>query len=227
LNVRKPAQNENQTNGKRSAPGIDHAPSSYENLPPTAQRLLEAAWRLLKRNGYDGLTLEAIGREAGENKSLIRYYFGGKPGLLVALVDWLLYDQMRDQQQLLAGLPAGAERRQAVIEDGRRIATDLEAYRLFFGLLPHLIEDRETRARMASLYTEYRSIVATCLSHHATDKSSDARTLAAMTVGIVDGLGLQLLLDPGSVDMQRFLELWNGYVAFVLDGNGVQVEGAE
>ena len=88
-------------------------PSAQADLSPTARRLLEAARRLLERQGYEALTLEAIGREAGENKSLVWYHFGGKPGLLVALADWILYDQLRELHNQIGELPPG-ERRAAV-----------------------------------------------------------------------------------------------------------------
>ena len=81
-------------------PGL---PGAGPGLPPTAQRLLEAARRLLARSGYNSLSVEAIGREAGENKALIRYYFGSKNGLIIALVDWLVSDTLWQSRQRLAG----------------------------------------------------------------------------------------------------------------------------
>ena len=57
-------------------------------LAPTGRRILEAARRLLARNGYAGLTIDAIAKEAGESKSSVHYHFGGKAGLMTALADW-------------------------------------------------------------------------------------------------------------------------------------------
>ena len=87
------------------ATGEVSVPSAVESLAPTARELLEAARRLLETQGSSSLTLKAIGREAGQNESLIGYHFGSKTGLMVALVDWLLYDTLRDLQD--AGGPAG------------------------------------------------------------------------------------------------------------------------
>ena len=48
---------------------------------PGAQALVDAARRLLARGGYDALRLEAIAAESGQNKAMIRYWFGDKAGL--------------------------------------------------------------------------------------------------------------------------------------------------
>src|SRR5512139_425 len=66
------------------------------DLAPTAARILEAAKRVLSREGFRGLTFETIAGEAGENPALIRYHFGSKAGLLAALVDSVLYQEATD-----------------------------------------------------------------------------------------------------------------------------------
>ena len=194
-------------------------PSAQANLSPTARRLLEAARRLLERQGYEALTLEAIGREAGENKSLVWYHFGGKPGLLVALADWILYDQLRELHNQIGELPPSERRQRFPIDYARRLASDSQAYRLFFAMLPHLEGDRKTHRRLAGLYADYRRLNAQGLSLDG-NGSHDADTLAAMLVALADGLAIQLLLDPGSVDMDRVVSLWETLVKVTLNGDG-------
>src|SRR4030081_3477305 len=45
------------------------------------ERLLEAAGELFLRYGYRAVSSRQIGAAAGVNFAMIRYYFGGKPGL--------------------------------------------------------------------------------------------------------------------------------------------------
>ena len=194
-------------------------PSAQADLSPTARRLLEAARRLLERQGYEALTLEAIGREAGENKSLVWYHFGGKPGLLVALADWILYDQLRELHDQIDELPPSERRQRVPIDYARRLASDSQAYRLFFAMLPHLERDRKTHRRLAGLYADYRRLNAQGLSLDG-NGSHDADTLAAMLVALADGLAIQLLLDPGSVDMDRVVSLWETLVKVTSNGDG-------
>ena len=58
-------------------------------LPPTARRILAAAQGILAERGYAELTMTAIAQVSGANRALVSYYFGGKAGLLAALVETL------------------------------------------------------------------------------------------------------------------------------------------
>ena len=133
-------------------------PSVIDDLAPTARELLEAARRLLETEGYSSLTLKAIGREAGQNESLIGYHFGSKTGLLAALVDWLVYDIVRGLHARVLRLEEGQDQLHPAMDDARQLVGDVESYRAFYDLMPHLLATREGRLRMAQLYTTYREL---------------------------------------------------------------------
>jgi AcrR family transcriptional regulator len=214
--------------GKRTtatgvAPREVGVPSALDDLAPTARELLEAARRLLETQDYSSLTLKAIGREAGQNESLIGYHFGSKTGLLVALVDWLLYDTLRDLQARVAQLDEGQDQLHLAVDDSRKLVADVDSYRAFYDLLPHLIETREGRQRMAELYRGYREMNARALCSTSTEaRTPQARALGAMHVALPDGLAIQVAIDPGGVDLQLVAELWERFVRHVRehDENG-------
>jgi TetR/AcrR family transcriptional regulator len=52
-----------------------------ENAEDVRKKLLDAARELFPRYGYRGVSSRQIGAAAGVNFAMIRYYFGGKPGL--------------------------------------------------------------------------------------------------------------------------------------------------
>ncbi len=52
----------------------------------TRQALLEAGERLFAELGFDGATVDQIVREAGVNKAMVSYHFGGKEGLYAAIL---------------------------------------------------------------------------------------------------------------------------------------------
>ncbi len=54
---------------------------SAENSEDVRKKLLDAARELFPRYGYRGVSSRQIGAAAGVNFAMIRYYFGGKPGL--------------------------------------------------------------------------------------------------------------------------------------------------
>jgi AcrR family transcriptional regulator len=192
-------------------------PSVIDDLAPTARELLEAARRLLETEGYSSLTLKAIGREARQNESLIGYHFGSKTGLLVALVDWLVYDTVRDLHARVLRLEDGQDHLHPAMDDARKLVGDVESYRAFYDLMPHLLATRDGRVRMAQLYTTYRDLNARALSTTlAQARSPQARAVAALHVALTDGLALQVLMDPGGVDVQLAAELWEDCVPHML-----------
>lgn len=67
---------------------------------PTSDVILEAAFRILARDGYQGLTARNVAVEAGTNLALVNYYFGGKKGLLLALYDELERQRFARQQAM-------------------------------------------------------------------------------------------------------------------------------
>lgn len=57
----------------------------------TKLRLLEAANRIVQRDGAAQLTLDAVAAEAGVSKGGVLYHFPGKDALIRAMLDLLLY----------------------------------------------------------------------------------------------------------------------------------------
>jgi Transcriptional regulator len=56
----------------------------------TREQLLDAATRVLLRDGAEHVTLEAVAAEAGVSKGGLLYHFSSKPALVAALVDRLV-----------------------------------------------------------------------------------------------------------------------------------------
>lgn len=60
------------------------APTKIRDRESTRARLIAAVGTLLAREGFTGLGVNAVAREAGVDKVLIYRYFGGLPDLIVA-----------------------------------------------------------------------------------------------------------------------------------------------
>jgi AcrR family transcriptional regulator len=177
-----------------------------EALPPTAQRILAAARRLMATGGFDALKLSAIAREAGESKASIGYHFGNKAGLVTALVDSLAHDANRGLIEDTAEAPGGEARIRALIDGETRIAADAESFQSFFEILPHALRDPDLRGRVAALYDGYRETVLRCLD--AGPATGELRAFAMLMIAIVDGLAIQHGLDPDGADVRSATELW-------------------
>jgi len=210
--------------GSDGASGVPHWPPGLEpptadpaeDLSPTARRLLAAARRVLARDGYSGLTLEAITAEAGENKAAVRYHFGGKDALITALVEWLDHD---DSVRLVSQLQEERDpeaRLDLLLELQRQGCSSHEENQLFFDLLPHVLRDPELRERLAGLYRWYRELDGWVLSPEKEGRREEVRRLAALAIAVGDGLTIQCSADH-EFDVDGVYGLWEQLFRVALD----------
>ncbi len=76
----------------------------------TRERLLNAAEQLFAEHGISGTTLRALTRAAGVNLAAVHYHFGGKEGLLDAVVERRATAMNRERLRELDELERSAER---------------------------------------------------------------------------------------------------------------------
>jgi len=183
-------------------------------LPPTAQRILAAAQRVLARSGFAGLTLEAISAEAGENKSAVWYYFGGKDGLITALVHSFDHEDSRQLLEQLGTDTGDHDRLEVFIQVQRDGARRLGMYRPFFDLLPHVLRDKKLCEGLAKLMIWYRDLDQWALALNTT--SAELKALCMLTVAVTDGLAIQYAADR-EVDIDAAFDLWERLVRTVLE----------
>lgn len=196
-------------------------PSSQESLSPTARQLLEAARRVVERSGYKGLTYTSIGKEAGLSPNLVSYHFGSKAGLLVALLDWFIYDTLWEVGQQLGRMRDDEDHVPVFMQINVRMLANLDSYRLWYDLLPHVLDDAGSRSRLADLYRSYTaSNVRAILSGHGVEETPEVRVIAALTMAMTDGLAIQLLADPDGVDVQLATSMWERFISWTLTGDG-------
>jgi len=69
--------------------GSDDVTTQTKARPDPKVELLEAAKRVLLEEGYSGLSTRAVAAEAGTQMSQIRYHFGSKEGMVLALFEYM------------------------------------------------------------------------------------------------------------------------------------------
>lgn len=176
-----------------------------QSLPETAQRLVEAARRLLLAGGFDALRLDAIAAESGKNKAAIKYYFGNKDGLITAILDSLDYEDCLVFAEHTRGT-TGDERLQRYIAGQTKLAADSDGFLEFFDLLPYVIRNERLRERLAALYEWYYKMNVEWLGlAERVRPQNRERYIALMSLmtATVDGLALQAALRPKGFDLER------------------------
>ena len=158
----------------------------------TITEILDAAEKLLNEKGPDGFGLAELGREAGVSFGLIHHYFGGKEGLLKAVLGRTLREMGREVRRLQ--------------EDGSFWRRDAPAVQLVFdtfarhqgfarllawGLLTGLIEAED----VAREFRKDREALETMLEAFRDDAPESTRDEVAVitTLLISSVLGFNLL----------------------------------
>jgi AcrR family transcriptional regulator len=179
-----------------------HDPVS--SLPSTAQKILDAATRLLAQGGYNAVTLENVAAEAGVNKASIRYNFGNKAGLMMAVADALIHDECL---RIVADVGEVAEDEQlhAAMDGIRGMIVEADSLQGWFDILPHAFRDPELRARMFALYPWWYEQNLKWLGLHRPgfEHNEILVGLAELMAAIPDGLSAQAALDPEHFDLAR------------------------
>jgi len=196
-----------------------------EGLSPTALNLLRAARRILVTEGHSGVTLEAVALEAGEDRATITRRFGSKASLIHALFDPLGDDILEEVNERTEKLPAGPQRTHVMIRLLGDLSRDRETAQGMFELAPHALRDPILRERLAALYAYYRSTMfqhAEMAPHleetQACEDRQDVLAPPALVMAVIDGMSLQVNLDPAVVDCDRVFALLDLLVVEVLEG---------
>jgi AcrR family transcriptional regulator len=192
-------------------------PTRATDLPTTPRKLLEAARRVLERDGYSGLRLEAISRESGLAHSLIRYHFGSKDGLVGVLIDWLLFETYMTMHRGMTSLPLEdvTGRLRTMTAGLRRLFRDPLSYRLYLEVVAAALHDEGLRPVLAESFVGQRRLILEALETSSEETSSNgtsherADALSAIVVAFSDGLAMQYVADPANVDLDRIFVVWN------------------
>ena len=180
---------------------------------PTAQRILEAAKRILSEQGYARLTLQAVEEESGEYRALVAYYFGNKQGLVDAIIESLMDAEDEVLRERLAGIDDPDERIGALIDEQREISSDWQGFRAFYELLPHIMRDERLRQVLAADYAKSRELDRqTLAAGRPTRRDEDLERLAALSVAVVEGLAVQYAADQERFDHEGTYRLWRDMV---------------
>ena len=202
-----------KTLSKASTGGAGEAPSIRE---ANVEAFLDAAERLLIREGAAGISTRQLAREAGQNHGLVHYYFGSVDELLIQALERFTERVLERQRAMYASDAPFVEKwRQAMgfIED------DLESgYPKVWAELQALAWNRpELRERLRDVHERWRSLLrqalAEALEEYGVDDSGlSPEAWAALVMQFNEGLLFERLLgfDRGHEELLTAIEEWLG-----------------
>ncbi len=178
------------------------------------QAFLDAAERLLIREGAAGISTRRLAMEAGQNHGLVHYYFGSVDELLLQALERFT-DRVLERQRAMY------ETSEPFIQKWRTavdyIEEDLEAgYPKVWAELEALAWDRpELRERLRNVSDRWRSLlrdaVAEAMEEYGLDEDGfSAEALAALVMQFNKGLLNERLLgfDRGHAELLGAIDRW-------------------
>ena len=166
-------------------------------------QLLDAALRVIDRDGYDGVSIDAIAKEAGVTRPVVYGAFDGLGPLLTALLD---RQQQRAITQLFAALPTEtATDAVAVVElSGPRLhqmlLDDPVTWRAILQSPANVPE--VVRARIEADRQQVRTIIEGLVTG-VLGPTVDAPVMAHGIIALLEHFGRLVLDDPEEYDAAR------------------------
>jgi AcrR family transcriptional regulator len=176
--------------------GIERRPGRPASGAP--ERILEAAYEVLKRDAYAGMTTAKVAAASGQNKALIPYYFGSKQGL-VAAVARRVSETITEEVLGQVSEPGSPRELVEAITDGlwRAMDRDPGLQRVYFDLSSQAVVESEVGGIMIEMKQGHRAILRELL--RGLDLGIRPAELDGITIFLIAGLeGLSLeRLDRG------------------------------
>ncbi|WP_307864986.1 TetR family transcriptional regulator [Myceligenerans salitolerans] len=173
---------------------------------PTAERraeILRIAMETFATRGYQKASLAEIATRAGLTQAGVLHHFPSKAGLLTGVLD--LRDET-DISELGTERPRGLAFLRHLVETARRNTEREGIVRLYAVLAAESVtEGHPAHDYFEGRYRGLRAILVDALEEARgqgeLSADLDARTCASIIIAVMDGLQVQWLLEPGSVDM--------------------------
>lgn len=171
--------------------------------------ILDAALELFAQKGYDRTSVREIARQAGLSQAGLLHHFSTKEDLFLEVL------RRRDDRSSDSATPTHTHSVDRLIGAVDRNANEPGLVRLFVAMSAESAEDdSEARAFFAARYEWLLEQIAEDVRTHQASgdiaADLDADDAASLLVAAADGLQIQWLLNPESVDMPtRIRTLWD------------------
>lgn len=180
----------------------------------------EAAWRVIARDGMDRTSIRAIAHELGLTTSVVTHYFRDKDELMIFIMNRVM-DHSRIRTERLAAQTSGLKRFEhiiyAALPTDEKGFLEWQIWAAFVGHAvgrePLLLEHRKrTKLHIQSLVAELTLLQAAGLIR----KRLDIEAEAACVLALIDGFGVNTVLDRERFGSQSYLKTVKKLIADIV-----------
>jgi AcrR family transcriptional regulator len=176
--------------------------------PLRRAEIVRATIRCLARDGYSGLTMKNVAREAKVSQGILHYYFADKRAILVAALETVTADLDR---RVAAAQARGARdaraRLLALVSACMRLAVEDRAFWVVFvEFWGEMMHDQEMSRINAALYERLRRTLGATVAlgtREGVFRRVDPVEAGAVILALVDGLSLQRTFDSRAFTLER------------------------
>jgi AcrR family transcriptional regulator len=172
------------------------------------RQILDRAIELFAERGVDGASLRSLADEIGVSHTALRHYFDSRDELLIEVYR---EHESRDDDAWAEREPTGVVDAMSSTADRNRAVPGL--VQLYATLATDALQEQHpaTREFVRSRFAELRAIIAERVGQAQArgDVPADIDPVdaASLLIAASDGLQVQWLLEPGTVDVRRSLDL--------------------
>ena len=166
--------------------------------------IIHAAYRCVVEQGIAAATTHAVAAQAGINQGNIHYYFRTKDALLERLLQEIFENSMSNIQAVANSSLAPREKMSRILSLGSSLVGGRkDELVVFFAFWAHAMSlGGRWREAYITLFRKFRGTIVTILQEghwpHLNIVGGE-EAAASMVVAIVQGLGLQYIMDPAAV----------------------------
>jgi AcrR family transcriptional regulator len=175
----------------------------------TRAKLLEAALRVISRNGYERATVDAIAEAAGVSKGAFYGHFPSKEAAFSTLMQERCEQKRADLRRVVESDQAEGHSALAVgfAQGFAGVLEDPDWVRVFIEHARFAQVNADAARIHAAEYAAIADLIAE-LVERSRDRGlvqfeGDLRPLARVMIAVVDGFALQALIDPEAVQQQE------------------------
>jgi AcrR family transcriptional regulator len=171
-----------------------------ERRAATRERLIDAATKVVARQGFHAATVDQIAEEAGFSVGALYSNFDGKDDLFLAVFD----GNLRWYEERLRAAAAAPDTDRAFRDWMDALTEDREQLMIFIEFWAYAVRKPKLRRTFAARLAEIRTAMAAAIEQRAASAGNDlpvpAETLALVLLAVGRGLGLEKLADADAVD---------------------------
>lgn len=183
---------------------VDHAQRRRE--------LVAATWAVVAAEGIEAATVRRIAEEAGCTTGRITHYFADKEEVLVAALRQV--HRAAGKRMLAAiGERSGLEALRAVLAEALPLDQErVLEWRVWLAFWGSAATSTSLQAEQHQRYREWRGLLKRVLATARLSADIDLDRLVDQIVALVDGFGLQGVLDPQHPQPEQLASRLNGAV---------------